>query len=72
MRRGPEAVDADTLPVAGNPQRTPAYQAGAEQRRERDRIRIVVKVEGERGVRDRMRGETSVARVSGEDRRVAE
>ncbi len=41
VRGGAEAVEAERPAVAGQLQRAPADQAGAEQRRRRDRIEVV-------------------------------
>src|SRR3984957_9270499 len=69
---GAEAVNADRPPVPGELERTPADQAGAEQRRRRDRVEVVGQRKNKIRLRNRMRGVATVARVAGEQRRIAE
>ena len=72
VRGRAEAVEADRPPVPGHFERPPADQAGAKQRRGRDRIEVLGEREGEGRVGDRMGGEAAVAGVAGEERRVAQ
>ena len=70
--RGAEAIDADIPPVPGHFERAPADQAGAQQGRGRDRVKVVGEREHERRLGDRMGGVAAVAGVAGEERRVAQ
>ena len=66
-----EAINADRPPVASELERAPANQAGAEQRRRCDRIKIVGKRKDKIGFGDGVGGVASVAGVAGEQRRIA-
>ena len=72
MCRGAKAIEPKLLALAGDPQRAPADQAGAEQRGERHVVAGLAERERKTGVGDHRRRETAVARVSGEERTVAE
>jgi hypothetical protein len=67
-----EAIDADRPPVASKLERAPANQAGAEQGRRCDRVKIVGKRKDKIRLRDRVRGVAPVTRVAGEQRRIAQ
>ena len=66
MRRGAEAIDADRRPVPGHFERAPADQAGAQQRRGRNRIKVFGQRKDERRLGDRMRCVAAVAGIAGE------
>ncbi len=72
MGGGAKTVKADFLAVAGNLQRAPADQAGAQQRRIRDIVAAVGKPEYVTRIGDDMRGIAAVARIAGEQRMIAE
>src|SRR6202035_4436920 len=66
-----EAVDAEPLAFAGENQAAPADQPRAEQRRLGASLRRSIKRVGKAGVDDRVRRKAAVARVAGEERRIA-
>ena len=72
MSGGAEAIDAEPLGVARHHQRPPADQAGAQQRRDRNIVAVLAERESIAGIGNGVRGEAAVARVSGEERTVAE
>jgi hypothetical protein len=72
MRRRAEAIEAKIDPFAGHHERTPADESGAEQRRKLLIASCLAERKRIARVSDRMRGEASVARIAGEQRRVAE
>ena len=67
-----EAEDSEMLSIARHHQRTPADQAGAQQRRDGDIVAGLAERKTITGIRDEMRGKAAVARVTGEARAVAE
>ena len=72
MGCGAEAIEAELLAVAGDGQRPPADQPGAEQGRERYVAAGFAQREGEARIGDCRGRETPIARISGEDRMVAQ
>ena len=72
MGGGAETIEAELLAVAGDHQRAPADQAGAEQRGERHVAAGLAEREGEARVGDRRRREAAVAGVAGEQRVIAQ
>ncbi len=72
MRRRAKTVDADRAPVARGLERAPADEARAKERRGGDRVEVFVQGKGESSVGDRMGREPAVARVAGEQRRIAQ
>jgi len=72
MGRGAEAVEPDRPALAGQPQRTPTDQSGAEQGRQRHGIAGFAQWEGVAGIRNGGRGKAAVARITGEFGAVAE
>ena len=71
MPGGTKTVDAEMLAFACHHQGTPSDQTGAKQRRDRDVIAFVTKRKAKAGIRDKVRRETAVTRVAGEQRTVA-
>ena len=72
MRRRAEAVEAELACVPGDAERSPANEAGAEQRRKRDVAADLAERKGEPRVGDRRRREPAVSREAREDWLVAE
>src|SRR5262249_38831292 len=72
MRGGAEAVEAETPALAGDDQRAPADEPGAEQRGERDIAAVLPEREGIARIGDGRRRESPVAAIAGEERVVAE
>src|SRR5206468_348894 len=66
-----KAVDAEMLAVSGHDQGTPANQAGAEQRRNRDVVAGFAERKAITGVGDKVRGKAAIARVAREQRTIA-
>src|SRR6185312_3896415 len=72
VRGGAEAVEADCLALAGQPQAAPADQPRAQPRRDFGVIAILAERKAIARVGHRVRGEAAVARIAGEDWRVAQ
>ena len=72
MSGGAEAIDAEMLSLARHHQRAPADQAGAQQRRNGDVVARLAERKAIAGVRDKVGGKPSVARVAGEERAIAQ
>jgi len=72
MGCGAEAIEAEFLSIAGDVQRPPADKPSAEQWRKRHVGAGFAQREGEARIGDCSGGKTTIARVSGEDRMVAQ
>ena len=72
MGRGAEAAEAKLFPVAGHHPRPPADQARTEQGCERNVVTGFAGRKCEARIGYRRRGEPPIARISGEDRVVAQ
>ena len=72
MGRGAEAVKTQLLAVAGDDERAPADQTGAQQRRQRDIVAGLTERKRKSRIGDRRRRKAAVARVAGEQRMIAQ
>jgi len=72
MPGGAEAEYAEMLSIPRHDKRTPADQACAKQRCDRDVVAGFAERKAIAGIRDEMRGKAAVARVAGEARTVAQ
>ena len=66
-----ETINSEMLAVPGHDQRTPADQARAKQRGERDVVARLPERKAIAGISDEVRGKTAIARVAGEQWAVA-
>ncbi len=72
MRGGAEPVEAEPPAVAGDHQRAPADEAGAEQRSKRHVAAVLAERKGIARIGDRRGREAAVPAVAGEERAIAE
>src|ERR1700730_6931322 len=69
---GAEAIDAEPFGVTRHHQRSPADQAGAQQRRDRDIVAIFAERESVARIGNGVGGEAAIPRISGEEGTIAE